>query len=408
MFRKLGIAALLFFVLAMIVAATGCGSAADTGGRAESESPSAAATGEPFKLGYTEGFTGFMAYDATLGEHGILTAIDQLGGQVLGRPLEYVKADNASDPVQAVDKARQLVESDKIDVMLGPIFAPSTAAVTDYLSKAGGIPEIGMFSEPSPNLKTANKLTFMPEGLQGSEGYYLGKYAAEQLGYKTTNAISYEDTTGHDLFDGFKKGFAEGGGSVLTSQFVPIDTIDFSSYLTTLKPADCTYFWIFGNGTGPFIKQYRDYGQEAPLVMAYANNLQEGVMSDIGDLALDIVSEDHYVAQLDNPLNKQLVADYTAQWDGEQPSMHAAGAWVAVNMFAKALEQTNGDTTPKALIDAMSTMSLDTPMGPVTMSPYKDAFIGTGNLYIVKSAQVDGGRIAWKPIYTYEQVKFTE
>ena len=119
---------------ALVLAA--CGSDdGDTGAREESAAPSAAATGEPLKIGFDEGFTGFMAVDADLTDKGIELAIEQLGGQIGGRPIEYIKADNGSDPVQAVDKARQLVESDKIDVMIGPIFSPANAAVTDYLAK---------------------------------------------------------------------------------------------------------------------------------------------------------------------------------------------------------------------------------------------------------------------------------
>ena len=133
--------------------------------------------GEPFKLGFDEGFTGFMALDASLVDHGIQVALDQVGNQVLGHPIEYIKADNGSDPVVAVDKARQLVESDKIDAMLGPMFSPSNAAVTDYLARNGGIPSISFMGQPIDNMKTANKLSFIPSGFFSMSGYYLGKYA---------------------------------------------------------------------------------------------------------------------------------------------------------------------------------------------------------------------------------------
>ena len=84
-------------------------------------------TGEtgPIKIGYDEGFTGFMAYDCQLADQGIKTALAMLNNEWMGRPLEYYAEDNGSDPVVAVDKARKLVESDGIDVMIGPIFSPS-------------------------------------------------------------------------------------------------------------------------------------------------------------------------------------------------------------------------------------------------------------------------------------------
>ena len=385
---------------------TACGSSGDTGARdaSASSSPMPAATGEPLKIGFDEGFTGFMAVDAQLTEHGIKTALAEVGNQWMGRPIEYYKADNASDPVAAVDKARQLVENNKIQVMLGPIFSPSNAAVTDYLGKGGGgIPSISIFGQPSDNLKTGNNLSFIPAGMMSQEGYLLGKYAVETLGYKTANAISLEDTTGHELMKGFQAAFEAGGGKILSDQFVPIDTVDFSSYLTTLKPADCTYNWIFGNGTGPFIKQYHDYGLKAPLIMTMADDLQEPVMQELGDLSLGIIGSDHYLSTVDNELNKKFVAEYDKMWPGELPNMDSYGGYTAVMMFLKAVEATNGDTSPDALKKAMSTMTFDTPNGSITMSPYGSVYIGTADFYIGKTELVDGN-YRWMPVQTYNQV----
>ena len=92
----------------------------------------AAASGDAIKFGFDEGFTGFMAYDTELAEKGILTALDMMGNQWEGRPLEYLKEDNGSDPVVAVDKMRKLVESDNINTSVGPIFSPSAKAVSDF------------------------------------------------------------------------------------------------------------------------------------------------------------------------------------------------------------------------------------------------------------------------------------
>ncbi len=391
------------------LALTACGSdtgTTDSRDASASSSPLPEATGEPLKIGFDEGFTGVMAVDAQLTEHGSKTALAEVNDQWMGRPIEYFKADNASDPVQAVDKARQLVENNGIQVMLGPIFSPSNAAVTDYLAKGGGgIPSISIFGQPSDNLKTGNDLSFIPMGMFSQEGYLLGKYCVETLGYKTANAISLEDTTGHEFMKGFQAAFEEGGGQIVSNQFVPIDTVDFSSYLTTLKPADCTYNWIFGNGTGPFIKQYHDYGLEAPLVMTMADDLQEPVMQELGDLSLGIIGEDHYLSQLDNDLNAKFVELYQKLYPDELPNQDSYGGYTAVMMFLNAVKATGGDTSPDALKKAMSTMTMDTPSGTVTMSKYGSVYIGTGDLFICKTEMVDG-TYRWQPVYTYEQVLF--
>jgi ABC-type branched-subunit amino acid transport system substrate-binding protein len=367
-----------------------------------------AATGEPVKIGFDEGFTGFMAYDVSLAEKGILTALAMLNNQAAGRPLEYVKVDNGSDPVVAVDKARQLVESDKISFLAGPIFSPAAQAVTDYLAKSSGIPQCSIVGQPSDNLKTANKLAFMPNGLYGSQGYYFGKYCAEQLGYKSANCIHYDDTAAHQLQDGFERGFKEAGGSITSVNYVPMDAVDFSSYLTSLKPADCTLFWIFGNGAVPFVKQYNDYGLKAPLVVPMSNNFSDEQLAELGDLGLGMVACDFYASTLDNPLNKEFIAAYQKLYPNEYPTPQAFGGWQAVMLFAKALEATGGDASPAKTIPAMSTMTLDTPAGKVTMAPYKDAYIGTRDFFILESKDVGDGRITWVPKYTFEQVQLGE
>ena len=382
---------------------TACGSEGDTGAREDTAAPSAAATGEPLKIGFDEGFTGFMAVDADLTDKGIQLAIEQLGGQIDGRPLDYIKADNASDPVQAVDKARQLVESDKIDVMLGPIFSPANAAVTDYLAKNGGIPSISIYGQPIDNMKTANGLSFVPSGLFSFAGYLTGKYAAEELGYKTANCINYEDTAGRQLQEGFNNGFKEGGGTILSTQFVPIDAVDFSSYLTSLKDADCTYWWIFGNGAAPFVKQYKDYGLTAPLITAMASNLTEPQLADLGDAGVGLIGGEFYSPEIDNPVNKTFVDAYKAKYNGEYPTMQSFGAWLAVNLFAGAVKQTGGDTTPAKLIEAMSSVTIDTPAGPYSMSKYQDMYVGTGSYFMMETKQV-GDRIAWVPVFQYDDL----
>ena len=383
---------------------TACGSeSGDTGAREDSAEPTVAATGEPIKIGFDEGFTGFMAVDADMTDKGIKLAIDQLGGQIAGRPIEYIKADNGSDPVQAVDKARQLVESDKIDVMIGPIFSPANAAVTDYLARNGGIPSISIYGQPIDNMKTANGLSFVPAGLFSFAGYMTGKYAAEEMGWKTANCINYEDTAGRQLQEGFNNGFEEAGGKILSTQFVPIDAVDFSSYLTSLRDADCTYWWIFGNGAAPFVKQYKDYGLTAPLITAMASNLTEPQLADLGDNAVGLIGGEFYTPEVDNPLNKEFVAAYNEMYDGEYPTMQSFGAWLAVNLFAGAVEQNGGDTTPAKLIEAMSSVTIDTPAGPYKMSKYQDMYVGTGSYFMMETKQV-GDRIAWVPVFSYDDL----
>ena len=206
--RKVVIAVLaLVLVLrafgALVLAA--CGSDSETDSRSsESAEPTAAATGEPIKIGFDEGFTGFMAVDATMTDKGI-SARHRPARRTDRRPARRVhQGRQRLRPRPSSGQARQLVENDKIDVMIGPIFSPANAAVTNYLAKSGGgIPSISIYGQPIDNMKTANSLSFVPSGLFSFAGYMTGKYAAEEIGWKTANCINYEDTAGRQLQEGF-------------------------------------------------------------------------------------------------------------------------------------------------------------------------------------------------------------
>ena len=107
---------------------------------------------------------------------------------------------------------------------------------------------------------------------------------------------------------------------------MPIDTIDFSSYLTTLKDADATYFWVFGNGAAPFVKQYNDYGLTAPLIAPMANNFSEQQLADLGQLGVGMVACDFYSPRDRQPRpTTEFVDAYQKLYPGEYPSPQAFG-----------------------------------------------------------------------------------
>jgi len=404
---------MLALALAACVFAAACGEeepATTTAGPTETTGgteTTAAPAGGPIKFGFDEGFTGFMAYDCELADKGLKTALDMLGNQWEGRPLEYYPEDNGSDPVVAVDKARKLVESDKIDCMIGPIFSPSAKAVADYLGKSSGIPQISIVGQPTENLETANGLAFIHTGFFDSHGYYFGKYLAEQ-GYKTANVINYDDTPAYALTAGFKKAFVdEGGGQVLSENYVPLDMVDFSAYLSAMKPADATVNWIFGNGAVPFAKQFHDYGLTGVLAVPMSNNFSDAQLAELGDVGLGMIACDYYAYTIDNQANKDFIAGYQKLYPGEYPTPQGYGAWQGVMMYIEALKATGGDTTPAKVIEAMSTMSFDSPAGKVTIVPYKNAFIAKRDFFIFEVQKVNDA-LTWVPVKVYDQVLLGE
>jgi ABC-type branched-subunit amino acid transport system substrate-binding protein len=79
----------------------------------------AATENEPIKIGSLHCRTGFMA---SLGEatyRSTVLAFEQINYKVAGRPITLIAEDIASDPTISMDKARKLIDTDKVDLITG-------------------------------------------------------------------------------------------------------------------------------------------------------------------------------------------------------------------------------------------------------------------------------------------------
>jgi hypothetical protein len=188
-----------------------------------------------------------------------------------------------------------------------------------------------------------------------------------------------------------------------------------------MQPADCTLFWVRGKGAIPFVRQYAASGHAGALLVPMSSNYSEAQLAYLGalGLGLGIIASDCYTPMLDSAQNILFISQYQELYPGEYPTPEAFGGWQAIMLYvegvrkvaeARAAGITDEDgrlvdpSDPAAVIAAMSTLTMDTPAGLVTMSEYGKGYIPTRDFYILTSRDVGGGRIAWVPIKTYAQV----
>ncbi len=388
---------------------------------------------EPFRIVFNGEISGELVYDCALVRKGVRTALATLGNQLIGRPIEYTEIDNTSDPLMAVEATRKLVEtdtngdeeSDPVDFICGPLSSSAVAGVTFFLAHRGEererIPQCAVTALPSDNITTSGDLGFLPSGVYGAYGYYLGKFAGDILKYKTANCIHHSGPAAEELQLGFARGFSESGGTVSSLTYVPADTTEFSAFFAQMQPADCTMFWVRGEGAIPFVRQYGVSGLTGALLVPVSSNYSEAQLKYLGalGLGLGITSCDCYAPTLSNALNTQFIAQYQRLYPGEYPTPEAFGGWQAIMLYAEGVklvadaraagvkddnDELVDPSDPAAVIAAMSTLTMDTPSGLMTMSDYGKGYLPTRDFYILRSKDVGGGRIAWTPIKTYAQV----
>lgn len=383
--------------------------------------------------------SGPLVYDAALVKKGIRTALQMLGNELAGFPIEYKEVDNKSDPLVAVEQTRALVQTDTdgdkkkdrlpIDFMCGPLSSADAAGVAYFLSqrseKSERIPQCSVTGQPRENMTTSAGVGFIPNGIYSSHGYYLGKFAAETLKYKTANCIHYTDRIAEEMQSGFERGFIAGGGTISSLTYVPTSTVDFAGYFAALAPADCTMFWVRGAGAIQFVRQYAASGLTGQLLVPMSSNYSESQLEylDALGLGLDMIACDVYTPLLTNAKNREFIAAFQALYPGESPTPEAFGGWQAVTLYAEGVKRVAAERAienkenklketervdvhdPADVIAAMAKLTMDTPAGSITMAKYSKTYVATRDFYILRSKDVGGGRIAWAPLHTYSQVR---
>ena len=100
------------------------------------QAPAVHAQAAPFKLGLLTVKTGPLAQGGIQMEQGVLTFLKETQQQMAGRKVEFFSADTGGNPAGTKTKVQELVERDKVDVILGPL-AAFEAARDHRLHRAG-------------------------------------------------------------------------------------------------------------------------------------------------------------------------------------------------------------------------------------------------------------------------------
>src|SRR5271165_7617476 len=95
----------------------------------------AVADPEPFRLGLLTVKTGPLAQGGIQMEQGVLTYLKQTDMMMGGRKVDFISVDTGGNPAGAKTKAQELVERDKVDVILGPLAAFELYAINEYVQQ---------------------------------------------------------------------------------------------------------------------------------------------------------------------------------------------------------------------------------------------------------------------------------
>ncbi|MCJ0763436.1 ABC transporter substrate-binding protein [Variovorax terrae] len=332
------------------------------------------------RVGFMLPYTGTFAPLGVAIENGFRMAIDEQGGKLGGREIEWFKVDDESEPSKGIENASKLVQRDKVDVLVGTVHSGVQMGIQKVARDSGVLSII-----PNAGVHAATRALCAPNVFRTSftnsqPTLALGKPMMER-GLKKTVWITWKYAAGDEAFEGFRDGYTKAGGTVVKELGLPFPNVEFQALLTeiaALKP-DAVACFFAGGGAVKFIKDYAAAGLKDKIPLWGSGFLTEGVLDAVGPAGEGIMSTMHYSDSLDTPRNKQFRLNY-AKTFRLQPDVYGVQGYDSGLLLIQGANAVKGDLgNKKALYAAMEGAVIDSPRGKWTMSrahnPVQDIYL---------------------------------
>jgi len=318
----------------------------------------------PIRIGNINSYTGGLAYAGENNFNGMSLYFDSINWTVAGRKIDIIKEDDQFNPQVGLQKAKKLVESDNVDLVMGIQASNVALAVLNYMKQqkafyvVSGAGTDAITWDRYPYLFRTSISTFQLSTP-------MANYIYDNLGKEiVTTASDYAG--GRDVMAQFKRPYLARGGKVLKEIWPPLNTTDYSPYLTDIKSVNppVTYDFMPGADAVRFIQQYSEFGLKEKMPLTGFTIIDSQTVSALGKAAVGVISALTYV----NP-PPQFAANFRAKYK-ISPDLFADYGYVSAKAIGEALKMTGGDASNKdKLAEAMSKVKFNAPRGPFRMDP---------------------------------------
>jgi branched-chain amino acid transport system substrate-binding protein len=335
---------------------------------------SAPVSAESVKIGLPVPLTGVVAESARDMVDGFKLYLSQRGNKLGGLDVALTVEDTEAVPQNALTKARKLVESDKVDFILGFLLASEGLAVRDYVdaNKVALFLPIVSADDITQRQRSPYIVRMCWTSSQVTQPF--GDYASKKLGYKKIVTVGQDYAFGWESVSGFQKTFEETGGTIVKKIWVPFDASDYGAFITQIpRDVDAVFTILVGSHIPGFLRAYEDYGLKAKIPVIGANIMtDEDVLRSMHDEALGILTSHSYAASMKRPQNVAFVKAFRDAYKRD-PSYYAESLYTSAMWLDKALAVTGKPTDALKLIDAVKSTELaDAPRGPLKLDAYNN------------------------------------
>ena len=332
------------------------------------------------RIGFMLPYTGTFAQLGINIENAFRLAIDEKGGKLGGREIEWFKVDDEADPSKGIENATKIVQRDKVDVVIGTVHSGVQMGLHKVARDTGVLninPNAGVHAATralcAPNVFRTSFSNSQPTRALGA--------AMAAKGHKKAVWITWKYAAGDEAFEGFKEGFIASGGTIVKELGLPFPNVEFQALLTeiaSLNP-DAVACFFAGAGAAKFIKDYAAAGLKGKIPLYGSGFLTEGVLDAAGSAAEGVITTLHYSDSLDTPKNNAFRKAFATTFR-LQPDVYAVQGYDTAQLLMLGANAVKGDlSNKKALYAAMEGVTIDSPRGKWKMSashnPIQDIYL---------------------------------
>ncbi len=344
----------------------------------------------PIKIGFQGPMTGGAAAVGKDMLNGLMMGLEEMGQQIAGRKVELIVEDNQGRPDVALTKLRKLVESDKVQVLAGGLFAHVGYALAPKVDEYKVPMLYPVMAADDLTQRQPAKWVVRTGWTSSQPSHPFGEWVVKTLGYKKVVTIAMDYAFGWEVVGGFQKSFEEAGGQVVQKLWPPLATTDFAPYLAQIRrDADAVFAVMVAAAALRFPKQYQDAGLKARLpLIGGGTTFDEFVLPSLGDEAIGGITPLIYSAALDTPVNRRFVKEYRAKF-GKVPSYYSETYYTSARWISEAAKAIGGNVEDREkFLAALRKVEIpDAPRGPIKLDAYGNP---VQNIYVRKVEKKEG------------------
>jgi len=321
--------------------------------------------------------TGTFSNIAKDNQDGLNLYVESINSTLVGRKVQLIYADTEGKADVGLNKAKQLVESDKVSVLMGITATPVALAVAGYVKDAhvplmitGNGGAQGLTTDPKVKSPYTTRWTQNAALMIDPAADWASKH-----GWRKAIVMASDYGAGLENSATFASTFVRRGGSVTQELYPPLGAADFGPYLAQLDQSGDFIFAFFPGIDGlRFMQQFGNYAaRKLPVLDSFGAMTTGSNLPELKDKAVGVTAETVWSSAVDTPENQAFLKAWNAKYPGRYGSTDSATGYSAGQILEAAGKKVNGNVEDsQAFLKALYDIDINTAKGHMKLDADHD------------------------------------